>query len=152
MYHKTSEKKSKNFTKCVKEGNIIISESEKETIEIAKEYAKTLKSGDVLRLDGDLGAGKTAFVKGIALGLNIDSEVVSPTYAYLNDYEGKLFHFDMYRIPDEEYAENLGLFEYFYGNGICVVEWAERVENHLPEKVKKIEIKNLGGNNREIKL
>ena len=87
----------------------LITRSREETEAFACEYAKTLKSGDVVLLDGDMGAGKTAFAKGVAKGLGIEEEVTSPTYAYMNDYDGRLFHYDCYRIESPEQAERLGL-------------------------------------------
>ena len=93
-----------------------ISNSQKQTEEIAFEYAKTLNMGDVVLLSGDLGAGKTTFVKGLAKGLNLTDEVTSPTYAYLNVYGDKLYHYDCYRLSCGEDAEALGLTDYFYGD------------------------------------
>ena len=98
-----------------------ISKSREETEAFACEYAKTLKSGDVILLDGDMGAGKTVFSKGVAKGLGIEEEVTSPTYAYMNDYDGRLFHYDCYRIESVEQAENLGLADYFDMGGICLI-------------------------------
>ena len=77
---------------------IYISKSREDTEKFASEYAKTLRAGDVVLLDGDMGAGKTVFSKGVAKGLGIEEEVTSPTYAYMNDYDGRLFHYDCYRI------------------------------------------------------
>ena len=127
-----------------------ISNSREETYAFAMEYAKTLKAGDVLLLDGDMGAGKTVFAKGIAKGLGIEEEVTSPTYAYMNDYEGRLFHYDCYRIESVEQAESLGLADYFYMGGICLVEWAQNVAPLLPKTVKRVRISKIGDGQREI--
>ncbi len=127
-----------------------ISNSREETYAFAMEYAKTLKAGDVLLLDGDMGAGKTVFAKGIAKGLGIEEEVTSPTYAYMNDYEGRLFHYDCYRIESVEQAESLGLADYFYMGGICLVEWAQNVAPLLPKTVKRVRILKIGDGQREI--
>ena len=127
-----------------------ISNSREETYAFAMEYAKTLKAGDVLLLDGDMGAGKTVFAKGIAKGLGIEEEVTSPTYAYMNDYEGRLFHYDCYRIESVEQAESLGLADYFYMGGICLVEWAQNVAPLLPKTVKRVRISKIGDVQREI--
>lgn len=127
-----------------------ISNSREETYAFAMEYAKTLKAGDVLLLDGDMGAGKTVFAKGIAKGLGIEEEVTSPTYAYMNDYEGRLFHYDCYRIESVEQAESLGLADYFYMGGICLVEWAQNVAPLLPKMVKRVRILKIGDGQREI--
>ena len=113
-----------------------ITKSREETIKFAEEYGKTLRGGDVLLLDGEMGAGKTVFTKGIALALGINAEITSPTYAYLNDYDGKLYHYDCYRLSSGEDAEALGLTEYFYGNGVCVVEWSENIADVLPDNCK----------------
>ncbi len=129
---------------------VFISHSDKETENFAKEYAATLEKGDVVLLKGDLGSGKTVFAKGIARGLGIEDEILSPTYAYMNDYEGKLYHYDCYRLSSGARAEALGLTDYFYGDGVCLIEWAENIADVLPHDCKEIVIKNLGGNDREI--
>lgn len=129
-----------------------ISNGEKETFSIAAEYAKTLRAGDVVILEGELGAGKTAFTKGIAAGLDIADEVVSPTYAYLNVYGDFLYHYDCYRLSSGEDAEALGLTDYFGGENICVIEWAENISDVLPRDLKKVKIIKLGGDKRKIIL
>ena len=129
---------------------IFISENKEDTIKCAKKYAATLRWGDIVLLSGEMGAGKTVFAKGVALGLGIEDEVLSPTYAYMNDYGGKLYHFDCYRLKCGEQAEALGLCDYFYGNGICLVEWAENISSVLPEDVKRVKIVKLGGDRRRI--
>ena len=131
---------------------IHISNSEKQTYEIAKNYAKTLNSGDVVLLLGEMGAGKTAFTKGLAKGLGIKEEITSPTYQYMNDYDGKLYHYDCYRLSSGEDAEALGLTDYFYGNGICVLEWSENIKSVLPNDVKKVQILKIDENTRKIIL
>jgi len=98
------------------------SKSREDTMAFAEAYAKTLRAGDVVLLNGDMGAGKTVFTKGVARGLGIEEEVTSPTYAYMNDYDGRLFHYDCYRIESVEQAERLGLADYFDMGGICIVE------------------------------
>lgn len=128
----------------------IITNSREETEAFAREYAKTLSAGDVVVLDGDMGAGKTVFSKGVAAGLGILEEVTSPTYAYMNDYDGRLFHYDCYRIESVEQAENLGLADYFDMGGICLVEWAQNISPLLPRKVKRVVIRKLDENRREI--
>ena len=129
---------------------IYISKSREETEAFAFEYAKTLKAGDVVLLDGDMGAGKTVFSKGVARGLEIQEEVTSPTYAYMNDYDGRLFHYDCYRIEAVEQAEALGLADYFDLGGICLIEWAQNIAPLLPKYCKKVDIKKLDENRREI--
>lgn len=129
---------------------IFISKSREETQAFAREYAKTLRAGDVVVLDGEMGAGKTVFAKGVAEGLGIEEEVTSPTYAYMNDYDGRLFHYDCYRIESVEQAEALGLADYFDMGGICLVEWAQNIAPLLPKTVKRVQIKKLGEECREI--
>ena len=115
----------------------------------AKEYAKSLAPGDVVCLEGQMGAGKTVFAKGVARGLGILEEVTSPTYAYVNSYSNKLFHFDCYRVESEAFAEALGFSEYFEMGGICLVEWSENIKGLLPSTIKRIKITG-SGSTREI--
>lgn len=129
---------------------IYISNSREDTENFACEYAKTLRAGDVVLLDGDMGAGKTVFAKGVARGLNIQEEVTSPTYAYMNDYDGRLFHYDCYRIETVEQAERLGLADYFDLGGICLIEWSQNIAPLLPKDCKRVTIKKLDENRREI--
>lgn len=128
----------------------MISRSEKKTIEFAEKYAKTLHAGDVVLLQGDLGAGKTVFVKGIARALGIEEEITSPTYAYMNDYDGKLYHYDCYRLKNGAQAEAMGLCDYFDAGGICVIEWSENIADVLPKSCKVVRIRKLGEKEREI--
>ncbi len=128
-----------------------ISNSQKETEEIAYSYAKTLDKGDVVILSGDLGAGKTAFTKGVAKYFNLNG-VTSPTYAYLNVYGDFLYHYDCYRLSCGEDAERLGLTDYFGGNNICLIEWAENIEDALPENIKTVKIEKIDDNKRKIVL
>lgn len=127
-----------------------ISKSSAQTLEFAKQYAKTLQAGDVVVLDGEMGAGKTLFSKGVALGLGIQEEVTSPTYAYMNDYDGRLFHYDCYRIESVEQAEQLGLADYFDMGGICLVEWAQNIAPLLPRIIKRVVIRKISQDEREI--
>ena len=129
---------------------IYISDSAEATREFARKFAKTLKGGDVVLLNGEMGAGKTVFAKGVALGLGIEDEVLSPTYSYMNDYNGVLYHFDCYRLSNGGQAEALGLCDYFYSDGICLVEWAENICSVLPENTKKVNITKLGDGKRRI--
>ena len=128
---------------------VFISESAEETLRIASGFAKTLKPNDAVLLNGEMGAGKTLFTKGIVKGLGNKSEVLSPTYTYMNDYGG-VYHFDFYRMSRSEQAEALGLCDYFYAGGICIIEWGENVKEVLPQKVKTVNIKIIGDGRREI--
>lgn len=129
---------------------IFFSENADMTESFGFEYAKTLKGGDVVLLKGEMGAGKTVFCKGIARGLGIKDEVLSPTYAYMNEYDGKLYHFDCYRLKNGAQAEELGLCDYFYADGVCLVEWAENIAEALPKNAKTVEIQKTGENKRKI--
>jgi tRNA threonylcarbamoyladenosine biosynthesis protein TsaE len=127
-----------------------ISKSAADTYNFGIKYASLLKPNDVVLLNGEMGAGKTVFSKGVAAGLGIEDEVLSPTYAYMNDYSGKLYHFDCYRLSCGEQAEGLGLCDYFYAGGICLIEWAENIASVLPEKVKTVTITKISEGEREI--
>ncbi len=116
----------------------------------AEKYAATLKAGDTVLLGGNMGAGKTVLAKGIARGLGIRDEITSPTYAYVNCYEGRLFHFDCYRVVNERHAFELGLSDYFGAGGICLVEWSENIAGLLPEHCKRVNISGTGEEAREI--
>lgn len=133
-----------------------ISNSEEETFEIASEIANSLNFPTVILLDGDLGAGKTHFVKGFVKALGDDELVTSPTFTIMNEYtDGKvnIYHFDMYRLSSMEEAINLGFEEYFdlkILNGVSLVEWPQNVEGLFPKEVIKIYIEKLGINKRKI--
>ena len=127
-----------------------ISRGEEQTLRFAEQYAKSLKGGDVVILEGEMGAGKTVFAKGVALGLGISDEITSPTYAYMNDYGGKLYHYDCYRLSCGGQAEALGLCDYFYADGICLIEWASNIADVLPEHYKKVTISKISENARMI--
>ena len=129
---------------------IFISKSREETEAFAKEYAKTLVGGDVVLLDGEMGAGKTVFAKGVAKGLGVEEEVTRPTYAYMNVYDGRLFHYDCYRIETPEQAERLGLADYFDMGGVCLIEWSQNIAPLLPAEVKRVKIIKLSENERKI--
>ena len=129
---------------------VFISRSQKATEAFAAEYAKTLSPGDTVLLEGEMGAGKTVFAKGLAKGLGIEEEVTSPTYAYMNDYDGRLFHYDCYRIESPEQAEALGLADYFDMGGICLVEWPQNIAPLLPKDAKRVIIRKRSGEEREI--
>ena len=130
----------------------IITNSPEETFESAKKYAASLKKNDVVLLGGDMGAGKTVFCKGVAAGLGITAEITSPTYAYMNDYDGVLYHYDCYRLSGGEQALSLGLTDYFDAGGVCLIEWAENIADVLPKTVKRVNIKIIDDNKREIEL
>lgn len=113
----------------------VITHSPEETRELAKKLAPKLSAGDVINLSGDLGAGKTVFTKGLAKGLEIDEPVTSPTFTIIKEYEGRLplYHFDVYRLFEPDELDELGVDEYFYGDGVSVVEWGDKVKELLPD-------------------
>lgn len=105
---------------------------------------ENLRPGDVICLNGDLGAGKTTLTKSIAKGLGIDDYVTSPTFTIVNEYYGKtdLYHIDTYRLDDMVDVDYLGFDEYFYSDGVTIVEWAEKIRDALPEEYMEINIKS----------
>lgn len=117
--------------------------SSEETLKLGEIIGKSLNTGSIIALVGDLGAGKTVFVKGLAKGLGIDEEPNSPTFVIMNCYEGRmpLYHFDLYRLSDEDELMGIGYEEYFFGSGVSAVEWADRVEDIFPDHAINIEIK-----------
>ena len=129
---------------------VCLSASAEETLAFGEKYAKTLNKGDVVLLEGEMGAGKTVFCKGIAKGLGISDEILSPTYAYMNEYDGKLYHFDCYRLKCGAQAEALGLCDYFYADGVCVIEWAQNIAEVLPDNCKKVIIEKTADGGRKI--
>jgi tRNA threonylcarbamoyladenosine biosynthesis protein TsaE len=133
----------------------IFSGSESRTVKIGQLLGSCLENGYVVCLEGDLGSGKTVFVKGIAKGIGVKNVVTSPTFVLVNEYHGEknLYHFDVYRIQDAgEFLES-GLDEYFDGSGVIVVEWADRVREALPdEKIRVIMEKGQEKDSREISL
>ncbi len=133
----------------VRDMAIFYSRSPEQTLAWAEDYAKTLSPGDVVLLDGEMGAGKTVIAQGIARGLGVKEDVLSPTYAYVNSYE-PMFHFDCYRIENVRQAEELGFADYFDAGKICLVEWSENIAPLLPEHCKKITVRKTADGEREI--
>ncbi|MFR3320062.1 MAG: tRNA (adenosine(37)-N6)-threonylcarbamoyltransferase complex ATPase subunit type 1 TsaE [Lachnospiraceae bacterium] len=116
---------------------IIETHSEQETWEVGKKLAAQAKPGQIFALIGDLGVGKTIFTKGMAAGLGISEPVNSPTFTIVQVYEeGRMpfYHFDVYRIGDIEEMDEIGYEDYFYGEGVCLVEWANLIEELMPEQ------------------
>ena len=117
--------------------------SAKETAELGRRLGKEAKAGEVYTLIGDLGVGKTVFTKGIAEGLGITEPVNSPTFTIVQVYDtGRMpfYHFDVYRIGDIEEMDEIGYEDYFYGHGVCLIEWAELIEELIPKKHTAIRI------------
>jgi tRNA threonylcarbamoyladenosine biosynthesis protein TsaE len=131
-----------------------LSSSEEETYSLGFEFGKTLKGGEVIALEGQLGAGKTVFTKGLAAALGVKATVTSPTFTLLNVYKGNmtLCHIDAYRLSSGEEAYARGLTEYFdRRDGVCVIEWASNIESALPIEYTVITFSLIGDNAREIK-
>jgi len=130
-----------------------ITSSEEETSAAGERLGETLRGGDVVLLYGDLGAGKTAFVRGLARGLGADpSEVSSPTFTLIQEYRGRvtLFHVDLYRLEERE-VDDLGLEELVLGDGVVAIEWAERWRGR-PDDVIEVRIEEVGEENRRIRI
>ena len=118
-----------------------------QTEKFASLFAGLLIPGDIITLDGDLGAGKTCFTRGLVRGMGADDPVLSPTFTIVNEYEtGRLpvFHFDTYRIGDSEEFLMSGLDEYFYRGGVCVIEWSSVIDDLIPDKAVRIKITGSG--------
>jgi len=131
----------------------IISHSPQETFELGRQFAAGLKRGAVLALAGDLGAGKTQFSKGLAAGLGVEAEVTSPTFTLIHEYPGgrlSLFHIDLYRLEDEDEVLGIGLDEYLDGDGVTVIEWADKFAELMPKGASWIRFRVLEGEEREI--
>ena len=129
--------------------------SVQETEQLASEFAKELKRGDVIAFTGGMGAGKTAFVRGLAKGHGVSGEVSSPTYAIVNEYRGNpaLYHFDMYRVESSEDLFTTGYYDYLdEGESILAVEWSENITDSLPEQTIYINIEPLSESERKIQI
>jgi len=129
------------------------SSSEAETRALGKEFGSDLSVGDVVALVGELGAGKTQFVKGVAEAFGVSPEdVSSPTFTIAHEYEGRIpvYHLDLYRLSGPAELQQSGVEEYFDMDGVCLVEWPERAEHLLPERVQVIRLTHLPGGSRRI--
>lgn len=117
-----------------------------ETIRFGIRLGELLGPGDVVCLNGDLGAGKTTLTKSIGIGLDVEDYITSPTFSLINEYDGKypVYHFDVYRLENTEELYDLGFDEYFYGRGVSVIEWADKIQSFLPEERIVIDIEKTG--------
>lgn len=135
---------------------LITSKSEKETINFGEKIAKRLKPGDLVALSGDLGAGKTTLVKGIAKGLGVKDyrHVNSPSFVLVKEYKGKipLYHFDIYRLNKLKDIEDIGYEDYLGRRGVVVIEWARKMGRILPKKYLEITLKIKSQNERKIEI
>jgi tRNA threonylcarbamoyladenosine biosynthesis protein TsaE len=131
-----------------------ISHSESQTRRLGARLAALLKPGDVLALIGDLGSGKTRWVQGVCEGLGVTDPVISPSFTLINEYPGRwpVYHIDLYRIEDPHELFTIGLEDYLYGSGICLIEWADRAANILPESHLAIELYHLEETKRRVVL
>ena len=140
---------------------ILISKSESETISLGTNFAHKLKPGNVVAMYGDLGSGKTQFVKGICSAFGVEEVVNSPTFTIVNEYHGTLpdsresltiFHIDLYRLKNIEEIFGIGFDEYLESGGICLVEWAEKLDGIIPEERFDVKISVVDATTREITL
>ena len=134
---------------------MLISNSAEETIEAGRKYARSACKGDVFALTGDLCAGKTQFVKGFVAGLGSNAEVTSPTFVLVHEYEdGRLpvYHFDFYRLDNSEAVLRLGFDDYVFGEGVSLIEWADRHSDLIPAEAKWLSFELKGENARVIRL
>jgi tRNA threonylcarbamoyladenosine biosynthesis protein TsaE len=138
-----------NKLKAVKE---LVTKTPEETQEIAEKIGEMVEAGNVITLQGDLGTGKTTFTKGLANGLDVKRNVNSPTFTIMKQYQGRipLYHMDVYRLEDSD--EDIGFSEYFDGDGVAVVEWADFIEEYLPEERLEIRLSYLGESSRKLEL
>ena len=134
----------------------LISKNPDETILIGQRLARELGRGSVVALIGDLGSGKTVLTKGIAKGLGVKNSlyVNSPTFVIIKEYKGKvpLYHFDLYRLNHSSLLDMENFEEYFYGDGVTVIEWADKIREHLPSKRVEVKMKVTGDGERKIEI
>jgi tRNA threonylcarbamoyladenosine biosynthesis protein TsaE len=132
---------------------VFVTHSEQETVELGIKMGKLLEAGDIVLLYGDLGAGKTVLTRGLVQGLGAKDVVTSPTYTLMHRYEGRvpIYHFDLYRLGGPDEVLDLGYEEFFYGDGVSIVEWPERLEYLCPEEHVRVRIEVAGdGKKRRI--
>lgn len=144
------------FNRNIMKNETITTYSPEGTIDLGERIGKELKDGDFVALSGDLGAGKTMFVKGLAKGLGVEDYmyVNSPSFVILKEYRGdkNLYHFDVYRLEEESFLQTLDYRKYFYGEGVTVVEWADKIKNILPEEYLRVNIEHEGQEKRRFEL
>lgn len=130
-----------------------IADSPEKTIAVAEKLGRLIKAGDIIAYRGGLGAGKTTFTRGLAIGMGLGDVVISPTFALVNEYRGEnitLYHFDMYRINSEEGLESTGFYDYPFEENAAVIEWSENIDEFLPKHTIYITLRRLGETKREI--
>lgn len=128
-----------------------ITHSPEETIKLGKEIGSKLKGGDIIAFVGGLGAGKTTFTRGLAIGMGLGDEVTSPTFALVNEYRGEinLYHFDMYRIMNAESLETTGFYDYMSDDNVLAIEWSENIKDCLDKNTIYITINRIDDDTRE---
>ncbi len=134
---------------------MIITDSPEATIAFGRELGKELKGNEVIALYGELGAGKTTLIKGIVQGLGIEKEVKSPSFVIITEYQSGekiVYHIDLYRIVSQKEVEGIGLADYLIAPGVKLIEWAEKIEEFLPPETKRITIKVISKERREIQI
>ena len=138
----------------MKEIAVYRTQCEEETEKAAREFAPRLKAGDFLAFYGDLGSGKTAFIRGLAEVFCKGARVSSPTYAIVNEYRGNppIFHFDLYRVPDEDSLYATGFYDYFDRGGLMACEWCENIPQALPSERYEIRFEKVGESERIIRI
>ena len=133
-----------------------LTKSSEETIALGKKVGAKLKPGDILGFYGELGSGKTTMIKGIAMGLGVKEEnlVKSPSFVMILEYKGRypIYHIDLYRIKDAQELLSIGFDDYLYGDGVCLIEWAEKAKGYLSENIIKIELETISLEKRKIKI
>ncbi|MEO0074372.1 MAG: tRNA (adenosine(37)-N6)-threonylcarbamoyltransferase complex ATPase subunit type 1 TsaE [candidate division WOR-3 bacterium] len=122
------------------------------TVSFGRRLGTVLKPGAVVAFYGELGAGKTTMIRGVCAGLGVTEAVKSPSFVIVTEYEGRLpvYHIDLYRLSDEQALEPIGLESYLYGNGVCLIEWAERAERLLPAETVRVRMEVTGEKSRRI--
>lgn len=134
----------------------IVSKTTAQTRRLGETIGRLLNPGEVVALIGELGTGKTVLAQGIAFGLGVDSKVYprSPSFVLINEYKGRVpvYHFDLYRLESLKELEGIGYEEYFYGDGVTIIEWADKLEESLPDQYLRIELSFKGKESRLIKL
>ncbi|MEO0082953.1 MAG: tRNA (adenosine(37)-N6)-threonylcarbamoyltransferase complex ATPase subunit type 1 TsaE [candidate division WOR-3 bacterium] len=132
----------------------LITDSPEQTITFGEKIGGKLQPGDIVAFYGELGSGKTTMIKGICLGLGVKEQflVKSPSFIMINEYKGKfpIYHIDLFRVKTEEELLSIGFDDYLEGNGICLIEWAEKAERYLPRNTIKIELRYLSNYERKI--
>jgi tRNA threonylcarbamoyladenosine biosynthesis protein TsaE len=146
------ERSKAGFPTTMNVGKVILSKSAEDTVELGKKIGAFLLPNNVVCLTGDLGAGKTTLIQGIAKGIGVKDYVTSPTFILINEYQGRIpfFHVDLYRLNSVDEIEDLGIEEYFTRDGACVIEWAERLGELKPKLCYEITIDVVSEKERKI--